>query len=474
MRGLFFKRFAFARHILARFRRVFCYNVLMLRLGLIIMILTAVFAPQFSRAEVSCDANVGTDRTLLEQQMKACEAEVAKLSGTIKELQGKGASYKNEIGKLEAKVKQAQSNITAKNIQISRLSGEIATKEREVINLTNHLDRNKESFAHLMRLSAEFNQATLLEALLSGGSLSDFFRDLDNYEAVQTELYHAASTIKSTRKQKEEVQKELEKKRDATEDAKEELLRAKALHATNQKEQEKLLKVTKNQEQVFAKVKADRQAQIAKIRDALFRLQDDSSVKFGQAYDYALEAERDLNIRPAFLLAIFSQETSFGAFVGGCKITDDEGNGVRIKSGKSAGHVMAKRDVATFKEITTKLYKDPYNTPVSCPAGDGYGGAMGAAQFLPSTWISFVPRVQRIVGAYPNPWIPRHAFLAAARYLADLGADAGGATAEKNAACRYYSGRVCSKAPATATIYANSVLKKAASIQTTMIDPMER
>lgn len=447
----------------------------MLRLGAFLVFLSAVFSvPQFSHAAVSCDANVGTDRTLLEQQMKACQEEVDQLKGTIKNLQGKGASYKNEVDKLKAKVKLAQDNITARNIQITRLSDAIVQKTHEITNLNDHLDRNKESFAHLMRLAAEYDQSTLLEAVLSGKSLSEFFSDQDSYQQIQEQLFHTAETIKNVRGQKEDAQKDLEKKRDQTEDARAELERAKQEHAANQAEQQKLLAITKNQEAAFTKVKQNREAQIAKIREALFKLQDDSSVKFGQAYDYALEAKRDLNIRPAFLLAIFSQETSFGAFVGGCKITDDSGNGVRIRTGASAGHVMAKRDIAAFMTITNALNKDPYNTPVSCPLGDGYGGAMGAAQFIPSTWIGFVPRVQRIVGTYPNPWNPRHAFLAAARYLADLGADAGTYTAERNAACQYYSGRICSKAPATASKYAESVLKKATNIQTTMIDPMEK
>lgn len=460
----------------------FWYNGRMLRwvtslfsvVAVSFVLICAVFMPTISHADVSCDSQVGTDRALLEQQMKACEAEVAQLSSTITGLKGKGDSYKNEITKLQAKIKQAQSNITAKNIQISRLSQEISQKEHEVSSLSDHLDRNKESFAHLMRLSAEYDKKTLLEAILSGQSISEFFADEDAYTTIQESLFNTAQTIKVVRKQKEDVQHDLEAKRNATEDARAELERAKEQHAENQAEQQKLLAVTKNQEAAYTRVKQDRQAQIAKIRDALFRLQDDSSVKFGQAYDYALEAQKDLNIRPAFLLAIFSQETSFGKFVGGCKITDDMGNGIKVTSGALVPHVMALRDINAFKAITSALFKDPYNTPVSCPQGDGYGGAMGPAQFIPSTWVGFVARVQRIVGSYPNPWNPRHAFLAAARYLADLGADKGGVTAERNAACQYYSGRVCSRAPATASRYADSVLKKAANIQTTMIDPMEK
>ena len=64
-----------------------------------------------------------------------------------------------------------------------------------------------------------------------------------------------------------------------------------------------------------------------------------------------------------------------------------------------------------------------------------------------------------------NPWDPAHAFTATAIYLSDLGASGGGYTAERNAACRYYSGRKCDNARPVNTFYGNQVLQKAESIQ---------
>jgi len=112
-------------------------------------------------------------------------------------------------------------------------------------------------------------------------------------------------------------------------------------------------------------------------------------------------------------------------------------------------------------------------TLVSCPQSVGWGGAMGPAQFIPSTWVLFEDSIASMLGiSQPDPWNPQHAFMASAIYLGDLGALGGSYTKEQNAACRYYSGRSCS-ASALIKSYGTQVMVKADSIQRNMIDPLQ-
>jgi membrane-bound lytic murein transglycosylase B len=121
------------------------------------------------------------------------------------------------------------------------------------------------------------------------------------------------------------------------------------------------------------------------------------------------------------------------------------------------------RDVQPFLAITKSLGRDPYQTPVSCPFTVGYGGAMGPAQFIPSTWQIFSDRIAAVNGrGIADPWIAEDAFMASAFYLADLGAASQSYTAERNAACRYYSGRSCS---GSNTFYGDQVMAKAKTLQ---------
>ena len=98
------------------------------------------------------------------------------------------------------------------------------------------------------------------------------------------------------------------------------------------------------------------------------------------------------------------------------------------------------RDVEPFLAITKALGLDAFQTPVSCPIAGvaGYGGAMGPAQFIPSTWKLFEARLQNILGKSPNPWMPLDAFYASAMYLSDLGGIGESQAAQNRAACKYY------------------------------------
>ena len=98
---------------------------------------------------------------------------------------------------------------------------------------------------------------------------------------------------------------------------------------------------------------------------------------------------------------------------------------------------------------------------MSCPVvrAGGYGGAMGPAQFIPSTWQLFAGRLKAILGYEANPWAPRDAFMASGMYLSDLGGIGTSASAQNRAACSYYGtrGSSCS--------YSRSVKKLKAEIQ---------
>ena len=63
--------------------------------------------------------------------------------------------------------------------------------------------------------------------------------------------------------------------------------------------------------------------------------------------------------------------------------------------------------------------------------------------------------------------------MASSIFLYDLGAGLQTYSAEKNAACRYYSGKSCASSKDGNT-YGTSVMKWVAKIQEEMIDPLTR
>ena len=145
--------------------------------------------------------------------------------------------------------------------------------------------------------------------------------------------------------------------------------------------------------------------------------------------------------------------------------------------------MKAPRDTTPFLGLMTRLGRDWKLTPVSCPpsakyyVGRGYGGGMGPSQFIPSTWEIFKDRIGKMLGTdaeKADPWNPLHSFMATGIYVGDLGANSGTYTAERDAACRYYSGASCQAGRRPANIfYGDQVMQKAANIQENMIDPLE-
>lgn len=420
-------------------------------------------------------ANTQNKETELQRELSDINKEIDGLNTTIGGLKQQGASLGRDIKLLDATINRANLNIKVKNLQVLRLGDGIQEKTRTIQTLSTRIEQEKRSLAQLIRKTNELDQATLTEMLLSNQGLSDFFLDLDSFDAIRLGLKNSTEALRGAQGENLSAQKALEERQAAEVDARAELERNKHVVEADEKQKNRLLGITKNQEKEYKNVLADRQKRAAEIRAALFALRDSGEIKFGDALDYANVVSAKTGIRPAFLLAIFEQESSFGKNQGSCYLKDSNtGSGVGARTGTVFPKVMnPTRDVPIFLDITQKLGRDPFNTRVSCPQEVGWGGAMGAAQFIPSTWALFADRITQVLGtAFADPWNPRDAFTAAGLYLTDLGAQAGSYSSERDAACRYFSGRKCSQSR-WAVGYGNSVMAKATNIQETMIDPLQ-
>lgn len=164
---------------------------------------------------------------------------------------------------------------------------------------------------------------------------------------------------------------------------------------------------------------------------------------FGEAYDLAKYVEEATGIRPAFLLAVLTQESNIGKNVGQCFLTNTTtGEGKKIQTGEKAARTMKPgQNISAFLQITQELGRDPLNTPVSCPMSFGWGGAMGPAQFIPSTWMLYKDAVKAITGT-ADPWSIRDSFVASALYLKSKGAGSQNYKDEWGAAIAYFAGYV--------------------------------
>lgn len=436
-------------------------------LFLLIVACGGVFAPyqhSVQAQELSPQA-----RAALQQQYDQLMKEIEAQQQIIKETQAQKNSLQGDVTQLNAKIKAAQAQIDAKNITIKQLSAQIAQKNVVIGQLSNRIENGKESLASILRQTQMLDDFSVVTIALGSKGVSEFFGDLDAFVSIKNDLKDLFVTIREAKAQTETEKADLAKKQNMTVDAKYVVETQKQQIATNKTQKQQLLTITANQEVEYKKVLADRQAKAAAIRAALFPLRDASAISFGVALQYAQAAQKSTGVDPALALAILTQESNLGANVGQCYLTNDAtGAGVGKNTGTPFAKVMAPvRDVPPFLALGLELGFDPHRQVVSCPiaSAGGWGGAMGPAQFIPSTWALYAARVARTNGkAVANPWDPKDAVMAMSYLLADNGATSGSYTANYTAAARYYAGWGGATTGA-GKAYASQVMAKVASIQ---------
>lgn len=425
----------------------------------------------FVRASELSDAQ--NDRAKLEAELAQLEKEIADKQKDLDKQKGQSASLSRDISILNTKISQAKLDIQSKNLTIQKLGGEITKKSSTIQELTQKIEKEKETLAQLIRKNREIDDMPVIALLLASESISDVYGDVETFSSIKKAIKDSVDEIKNVRGVTEAEKKSLEEKRNKETDVKAALESTKKSVEKDQADQKVLLSISKNKEAEYSKLIEQRRAEAAKIRARLFELAggvQGGGIAFGDAVKYAEYASKKTGVRTAFILGILKQETNLGKNVGLCFLADSSTGASRgINTGTIFPNGMkVSRDVGPFLTITANLGLDPYNTRVSCPLAGvaGYGGAMGPSQFIPSTWQIFASRIANNFGVkYANPWNPEHAIMATAVYLQDLGAGAGGYTAESNAACRYYSGASCSHPTIKNAFYATAVLSHASKME---------
>ncbi|MCX6703774.1 MAG: lytic murein transglycosylase [Candidatus Zambryskibacteria bacterium] len=434
------------------------------------------FFPVFVSAQQKTPEEVAAQEAQWKIELEATERDIAKWQDVLNNTKKGTASLQKEASILNAKINEAKAFIKKRNIAIEKLRLDIDGKNRAIVTLEEKIGNSQDSLAQLLRKTHEIDSYTLPEVILAKKDLSEFFSDADSFRTINRSLKELLDTIRETKNLTEKERELLSKKRNEEADIKATIEAEKSRVEKNEKEKQYLITVNKTQEKSYEQVIKERQKKAAEIRAALFALRDTAAIPFGTAYQYALEAEKATGIRPAFLLAILTQETNLGKNLGACNKPDSpiEKQWQAIMPGPDdikAG-LSRRDDESAFLRIVESLGIGPRDRVLSCQIGGvGWGGAMGPSQFIPTTWESYAPRVAKALGkSIANPWNAEDAFMASSLFLTDLGAGSQAYTAERTAALRYYAGGNWNK-PANA-FYGNQVMAKAKNIQETMIDPL--
>ena len=413
------RSFGYHRHVPKIFQ-----NILVL---IVLIIFIVSNTTLISLAPVALSQVSATEWQTLEQELQKIEAEIDSYQDNIISLQTQTKTLNQSIKLLDAQINKLNLQIKATNLQLTKLDNQIDTLRVSVTKTQNSIDATQDMLVHALRQIYEEGQRSPFIVFLSENTLSEAFSAVNDLTSLEIE-------IKKNLDELVNLKSNLIAQREDLSTQRQEALELKSIQEAQKKELEAkkkekndLVRLTKGQESKYQELLKKSQQTAAQIKSRIFTLLGGGEMSFEEAYKLAKFASEQTGVRPAFLLAILDRESSFGRNVGKC-------------NWKTAMHPT--RDKPTFLKITQELGINPDSVFVSCPNADGvYGGAMGPAQFIPSTWWMYKDRVAAITGNNPpSPWRNVDAFVAMALLLKDLGADKQTYAAEREAAARYYAG----------------------------------
>ncbi|MBI2888582.1 MAG: lytic murein transglycosylase [Candidatus Liptonbacteria bacterium] len=366
------------------------------------------------------------ERKVLEAQLQELEGQIDQYEEQIVGYQKQGGTLKNEIATLNSKIAKLNLQIQAITLTLRQLDQKITDTKFQIKSTESSLESRRDALGALVRNLHTAEGESLLAVFLKNPRLSDFFADLNGVLVLQNSMRIAIEQMTDLRSQLADQQDQLLVARADAQTANAYQAAQKRAVDNAKKEKGQLLAVTKGQESKYQTLLKQTKEDAAKIRSRIFQLLGGGELSFEEAYQYAKLASGATGVSPALILAVLDRESALGQNVGRCTYAT----------------AMSPSNRPIFLRITEELGLNPDVMTVSCPNRDGaYGGAMGPAQFIPSTWNLYKNQVAKVTGHSPaSPWNSADAFVATALYLKDAGGATSSVSAQRTAAARYYGG----------------------------------
>ena len=379
----------------------------------------------------------------VQEKIDGYAAEIKDLKSKARTLNRELSIYKSNIYKNELEIKETKLKIEETELEVEETSNKIKEGEKRI-------EKNRELLKNSMKLLYMYEQDSMFEILMTTDNISDFFNEINAMESVKNKIF---KTIVDLRNEKDSLvlkEEELEERQVQQQ----ELIQMRAqqnesLEGLKQQKNE-LLEFTRGEEKKFQQILEENKSILPSLKAKLYELQSlGNKIKFEDAFLAAKYIGSITGVRPAYLLGILKVESDLGINTGSGNWNDDMYQCyLRIsKIAKTAARKKyyinrAESEKNAYFSIVNRLNIEPDSVKVSREPSYGCGGAMGPAQFIPTTWLAYEERISNITGHYPpNPWDLTDAIAAMAVKVSDVpGVTSGDYNAEYDAARRYLGG----------------------------------
>lgn len=330
----------------------------------------------FAASDEECFTDLDTSsRETLEKALEKCEQQIEMNEVVLSQQSTQRKNTESDILLISNEINRALLRIRQSDIAINELGEEIVGKEQALEDLKEKREQHMNTLQTLLQRIDETEQRGFVNFFFSGLTLSDFFSRANEYAELHEIMEKSMRNINALTNRIIASVDELEGEKTTRSQLRQQQQATATQVQYQKKEKERLLehqvaleKQTEEKISVYA-------SRVAEINNRLFDLRGSGSIPFEEALRYAREAERATGVRPAFLLGLIKNESDLGRNVG---------------TGDYLSDMHPTRDQPIFPYIAKLLGEsDPKSLPVSANPGFGWGGAMGPAQFIPSTWVCY-------------------------------------------------------------------------------------
>ncbi len=374
-------------------------------------------------------ANCNDDLT--EEEKKKCEEKEEKYEEKKEKYEKKIEKKEKEKAALQGNLNVVKKNLGATKRTIDDVIKDIEEKEKDIerhnaqiSSLEDQTLLYKKSLSEAMRkFYFAQNNRSISSVLEDEGSVR-FLDTTDSLDHLRKQIIVTVNQVLNAKELQEQKKLELENLKKE----KEKLL------AEHKKTESDLLAQSVAVQTEIIKVDMS----VAELNAKLSAVEGKLSALLGESFDTddivdaAKFASKKTGVRKSFILGMLVVETNLGRYTGGCTYKESK---------------MGDANKKIFKRICKDLDYNYKKKKVSCPLSYGIGGAMGVAQFMPTTWTGYESKIEKYTGHSPaDPWSLTDGVMAMAIKLKNDGA--GKKSGEFDAARRYYCGgnigrRVC-------------------------------
>lgn len=189
----------------------------------------------------------------IEREIAQFEAELQEVGAEKETLQSAIRQLELERQKINAELAKTENQITSTDLQINKLVLEIKRTERDI-------DESADAIASIIRQQYRAGDDSLIELLLRHERLSEFWNTYEAHENVRDVLTARVTTLQTAKTQLAAQRAESEARRAELANLKEQYTNQNQVLLSNKDEQAELLEVTRNEEQSYQQLLADRRA----------------------------------------------------------------------------------------------------------------------------------------------------------------------------------------------------------------------